>query len=157
MSLIPYRKSSSCVPAARGGLDEFDRIFDGFFRNALTNLAAPAPSVTQMLVKMDIAETEKAYHVKTELPGLEQKDVELTLEDGILTVSGEKRSESEEEGKTFHRVERSYGRFSRAVQLPGDADEKSIKAHMKHGVLEIEIGKIESARKKAQRIDIKSA
>lgn len=154
MSLIPFHRKH--IPAARAGFDEFDRLFDGFFRNALTNLSAAAPSVTDLAVRMDISETANAYHIKADLPGIDEKDVELTLDDGVLTLSGEKQSEKEDDGKTFHRVERSYGRFVRSLQLPGDADGKAVRAQMKNGVLEIEIGKLEAVQKKPQRIDVKS-
>lgn len=156
MSLVPFHRTKA-TPAPRTGFDDFDRLFDGLFRNALSNMTVAAPAVTDLAVRLDVSETDKAYHIRADLPGLADKDIELTVQDGILTLSGEKQNEKEEDGKTFHRVERSYGRFSRSLQLPADADESKIAASMKHGVLDIEIGKAASMAKQPQRIDIKSS
>lgn len=156
MSLVPFRKSYQTSPSYSTGFTEFDRLFDGMFRNALTNLAVPSPSLTDLSVRMDVSETDTAYIVKAELPGVEEKDVEVTLDDGILTIAGEKHAEKEEDGKTFHRVERSYGSFRRSLSLPADADENAISAQVKHGVLKIEIGKAKEPAKTARKIDIKT-
>jgi HSP20 family protein len=155
MSLIPFQIARQPAPPRRNGrYDHFDRLFDNFFNNALTNIgAAPGDAV----VRIDISETPASYLVKAELPGIEEKDVSLTVEDSVLTLSGEKHSETEEEGKTFHRVERSYGSFRRALQLPLDADEESVTANMKNGVLTVEIAKTKDAPKKEKKIDIQSA
>jgi len=157
MALVPMKNGRSQTPAYRGGMDDFDRVFDNFFRNALTNLTSEGPSVTGMSVRMDVSETDKAYHIKADLPGLNEKDIELTFDDGMLKLSGEKETEQVEDGKTIHRVERSYGRFTRSLQLPADADASKIKAQMKNGVLEIDISKQPHAAKKSQRIAIRSA
>ena len=156
MSIVPYKRTPRNTVSARSGYDDFDRIFDNLFKNALTNMAVTSPSVTDLSLKLDISETEKAYYVHAELPGVEEKNVDIEVNDGVLTVSGEKQSQSEEEGKTFHRVERSYGSFKRAMQLPADADEDKIKARMKNGVLEIEIEKQKEAQKKTRKIEVKS-
>lgn len=153
MSLVPFRKTQQGLLA--GGFDDFDRVFDNFFKNALTNLSVPAVAAGDVALRMNVSESENAYHVEAELPGVDEKDVELTLKDGILTLSGEKQSESETKDKKFHRIERTYGSFRRSLQLPADADENGVEAHMKDGVLAIEIGKIKEAQKEAKRIDIK--
>jgi HSP20 family protein len=155
MAIIPYRARRESTPAAYNtGFDPFDRLFDNLFSNALSNLSGRMPSVTDAALRMDISETEKAYLVKAELPGVEEKDINVTLDDGMLTISGEKRQESEEEGRTFHRVERSYGSFSRSLTLPADVDEDGIRARMKDGVLEVEIARKPEAKGKARRIDV---
>lgn len=138
-------------------LDDMDRVFDNFFRNALTNIHMPVGSLTDMAVKINISETDKAYTLTADLPGLEQKDVELSVEDGVLTLSGEKSQEKEDDGKTFHRVERTYGKFARTLQLPADADLSGISATMKNGVLEVVIAKLAKPEKQRQRIDIQTA
>ncbi len=155
MSLVPFSRRSR-APVFSTGFEEFDRMFDGLLRNALTNISVPAASLTDMAVRMDVGETETAYHVRTDLPGVEDKDVEITLTDGILTIAGEKKQETEEEGKTFHRIERSYGSFRRTLSLPADASENDIKASMKNGVLEIEIGKAKQPEKTVKKINIQS-
>lgn len=134
--------------------DEMDRVFDNFFRNAMTNIHLPVASVTDMAVKINISETDKAYTISADLPGLEKKDVVLTVNDGVLTLSGEKQQEVEEEGKTFHRIERHYGRFNRSLQLPADASADDISATMKNGVLTVIVSKIAAPAKTEKRIDI---
>lgn len=159
MTIIPYRHvRASSLPAARygAGFTDIDRVFDNFFRNALTNLSGPSSSLGALSLSLDVSETDKSYTIKADLPGLEEKDVSVTLDDGVLTISGEKVQEKEEEGKTFHRTERSYGSFRRALTLPADADETGITAQMKNGVLEIEIAKTVEAPKTAKRIDVKA-
>ncbi|QQG36917.1 MAG: Hsp20/alpha crystallin family protein [Micavibrio aeruginosavorus] len=149
---LPHRSASL---SRWGSLDDMDRVFDNFFRNALTNVHIPVGSLTDIAVKINISETDKDYTVTADLPGLEQKDVSLTLNEGILTVSGEKQQETEEEGRAFHRVERSYGRFSRSLQLPSDVDESAIEATMKNGVLSVLIKKLAKPEKTEKRIEIR--
>ncbi len=154
MSLVPFRKSYT--PAYRGTFDDFDRLFEGFFRNALTNVAAAGPSLTDLALQLDAGETEKAYIIHADLPGIAEKDLDVTLEDGVLTIAGEKKSETEEDGKSWHRVERSYGSFRRALALPADADENGVSATVKDGVLKIVIAKKPQPQKTARRIDVKT-
>ena len=102
-NLVPLPHRAHGI-ASWNSLDDMDRVFDNFFRNALTNIHMPVGSLTDMAVKINISETDKAYTLTADLPGLEQKDVELSVEDGVLTLSGEKLQETEEDGKTLHRV-----------------------------------------------------
>ena len=97
---------------------------------------------------VDIVETEKEYLVKAELPEVKKEDVNLTVENGVLTVQGERKQEKEENGKKFHRVERSYGFFERSFSLPDNADETNISAEFKEGVLNIHLAKSEKAKPK---------
>lgn len=154
MSLVQFRKQNTS-PAFSVGFPDLDRMFDSMFRNALTNIASPGSSVTDLAVRMDVSETESSYLIKADLPGMEEKAINVTLDNGVLSISGEKQSENEEEGKTYHRIERSYGTFRRVLSLPADADENGINAHMENGVLHIEIGKTKQAEKTAKRIDVK--
>ena len=154
--MVPQTPRSGIAPRW-GSFDDLDRVFDNFFRNAMTNIHLPVGSLSDIAVKMNISETDKEYTVTAELPGLERADVELAIEDGVLKLSGEKQQESEEEGKTFHRIERSYGRFSRTLQLPDDAAEDQVKATMKNGVLSVAIGKRAMPEKAKKTINIASA
>lgn len=156
MSILAYRKERPSTSALRGGFNDFDRMFDSMFRNALTNLSASGGTVTDLALRLDVSETPVAYLVHAELPGVEEKDIEVTLDDGLLTISGSKNTETEEDGKTFHRVERSYGSFRRTLALPADADENGIRARMKNGVLSVEIAKTKQSEKSAKRIEIES-
>ena len=89
-----------------------------------------------------------------ELPGVAEKDIDVTLHDRVLGIKGEKRTEKKEEGKSFYFSERSYGTFQRSFRLPEDANDKSIEATFKDGVLNIKIGKTAALEDKAERIKI---
>ena len=102
---------------------------------------------------VDIEENENGYLIKADLPGLSKDDVHVTLENGVLSISGERKQEKEEKDKKYHRVERVYGRFVRSFTLPEDADPDQISAQFKDGVLEVRIGKSEAVKPK--RIEIK--
>lgn len=91
---------------------------------------------------VDVAEEDKAYLVTAELPEVKKEDMKVTVENGVLTISGERKKEKEEkEGVRYHRIERCYGSFLRSFTLPEDADPASVKATMKDGVLKIRIEK----------------
>ncbi len=150
--LVPFSRRNSYVGRS---FSDFDRMFNNLFQNAMSNLASPAGGFGDLSVRLDVAETETAYALTAELPGIDEKEIELTVNDGVLTLKGERRSDKEEEGKTWHRVERTYGRFSRVLQLPADADENAVTAFMRNGVLHIDIGKTKEAAKISKRIDIK--
>ena len=104
---------------------------------------------------LDVQETDKEYIVKTDLPDVRKEDLKVDLKDGVLTVEGERKQEKEEKGKTFHRIERSYGKCVRRLALPTDIDEQKIGAEFKDGVLNIHLPKTASA--KPRSIDIKVA
>lgn len=111
-------------------------------------------TVAQWAPLVDIAEDEKGYTVKAELPEVKKEDVKVTVENGVLTVSGERRFEKEEKGKKFHRVERSYGSFVRSFSLPDDADDAQVKAEFKEGVLHVHVGKHENARPRTIEVKV---
>lgn len=100
----------------------------------------------------DISETDEAYHIKAEIPGVNKEDVKVTLQDGMLTISGERRQEKEEKNKKFHCIERSYGSFVRSFGMPEDAEESSIKAEFKDGMLNVTLAK--SGKPKARATEI---
>jgi len=95
---------------------------------------------------VDIVEDDRAYLVTAELPGIRKEDVHLTLEDGVLTITGERKQEHEEKTRKFHRVERAYGSFSRSFALPENVDAEKIEARFRDGVLAVAVAKSESAR-----------
>jgi HSP20 family protein len=111
--------------------------------------AALAPSI-------DVSETESELRIEADLPGVEEKDVDVTVADNILTIKGEKRAEKEETKKNFHVVERSYGSFSRSLTLPFAADPSKAKATFKNGVLSITLPKPPEVKAKAKKIAIGS-
>ncbi len=101
---------------------------------------------------MDISETDKEFLVTVELPGMKKEDINLSIDNNVLTIEGERKSEKEEKGKTFHRIERSYGKFYRSVTLPKKVDEENIKASFKDGLLNITLPKVE--KEKVKNIEI---
>jgi HSP20 family protein len=109
--------------------------------------------------KIDIAETKDAIDLTAELPGVGEKDVDVTLADGMLTIRGEKKTERDERNKdkNWHVVERSYGSFSRAIPLPFDPDPAKVEAMFDKGVLHIHLPKPAEMAKKQQKIEIKKA
>ena len=127
---------------------EIDRLFDGVSRN-IPGFA------TTVMPSMDISETDKTIEITAELPGLEKKDVELNVADNLLTIRGEKKNEREEKNKDYHLVERSYGSFSRSVELPSGVKAEDIAAEIANGVLKVTVQK--PVPKQAKQIEIKTA
>lgn len=111
------------------------------------------PAEYQWAPTADISETDKEYLVKADLPGVKREDVRITLENGIITIAGERRQSKDEKSEKTHRVESFYGTFSRSFTVPEDADAQSVKAESKDGVLYLHIPKIK--REKAKPIEIK--
>ncbi|HEU4579457.1 MAG TPA: Hsp20/alpha crystallin family protein [Polyangiaceae bacterium] len=106
-----------------------------------------APSV-------DIAETPEAFEIKAELPDVKKEDVKVTVEEGQLRISGERKQEREEKGKKFHRVERSYGSFMRSFSLPENVDDTKLTAEYKDGMLNVRLPKTEKAKPKAIAVKV---
>jgi HSP20 family protein len=104
---------------------------------------------------VDVSETDNEYTIKAEIPEVKKEDVKVTLQDGELTIQGERKQEKEEKGKRYHRIERSYGSFLRSFSLPVNVDESKAKAEFKDGVLTLTLPKSEQAKPKA--IDVKVA
>jgi HSP20 family protein len=129
---------------------EIDRLFEGVTRN-IPGLA----TTTTTMPSMDISETDKVIEITAELPGLEKKDVELNIADNLLTIRGEKKNEREEKNKDYHLVERSYGSFSRSVELPAGVKFEDITAEIANGVLKVTVPK--PVPKQTKQIEIKSA
>ena len=96
----------------------------------------------------DITEDDKEYLIKLELPEVKTEDVKVTVENGVLTISGERKFEKEEKNKKYHRVERAYGSFMRRFTLPDDADTEKVKAELKGGILRVHLPKSEKAKPK---------
>jgi HSP20 family protein len=108
-------------------------------------------------LRLDVKEDEKAFYVTADLPGLSEKEVEVTFDDGVLTIRGEKKIEREDKGDTWHIVERSCGSFARQLRLPTNIDAGGIEAKVDKGVLSIELPKQADEKKAAKKIDVKKA
>lgn len=105
--------------------------------------------------RVDIAETDKEFIINAEIPDVKKEDVKVMVDNGILTIRGERKQEKEEKGKKFHRVERFYGSFSRSFTLPNNVDESKIEASFKDGMLNLTVPKIEETKPKAIDVKIK--
>jgi len=103
---------------------------------------------------VDISETDAEYLIKAEVPEVDRKDVKVTVQDGVLTIRGERRQEKEEKGKRFHRIERSYGSFARSFTLPEDVEDAKLKAEFKDGILIVHLPKSETRKRKSVDIQI---
>jgi HSP20 family protein len=109
----------------------------------------------RMFPNVDIVEQENGYAIKADLPGLSKDEIKVNIEDGVLTVSGEKKSEFEKKEKdSYYHLERSYGKFARSFSLPTHVDNKNIEAHYTNGVLEIHLRKTEEAKPKAIEVKV---
>jgi HSP20 family protein len=107
--------------------------------------------------ELNQSEDDKAYSISIELPGMDEKDVDVTLSGRLLTIRGEKKLDDTEEGKDFYRRERVYGTFRRTLELPGEVDESQIEASFRKGVLKIELPKTKEAQAKIRHIQVKAA
>jgi len=154
--LAPWHHGKSAGTPALSDLHrEVDRVFDNFWSNfGAPSLFGDSGGVLGVDLKVDTSEDDKAYHVTAELPGMSEKDVEVTFADNTLTISGEKKEEKEVREKDYHRRERSFGSFRRSFTLPAEVDEEKISAAFKDGVMTIELPKSKTARKQAKKITI---
>lgn len=138
--------------------DEMERWFGDFFnRPMFSPMWMPhfrLPGMQQLTPSIDVFEEADVVVIKAELPGIEKEDVEIDLSGDLLTISGEKKVQEKVEKKDYHRVERSYGSFTRSLRLPAEVLPEQAKALFKDGVLEIRIPKSEAARKKKRKIEI---
>ena len=135
--------------------DMSERLNRVFSRPSVRSNGKENLTVADWMPIVDISETEAEYLIKAELPDVKKEDVKVTVENGVLTLQGERRQEKEEKGKRFHRVERSYGSFARSFSLPESVDDAGVKAEYKDGVLNLHLPKSEKVKPKA--IDVKVA
>jgi HSP20 family protein len=131
-----------------------DRLNRMFARPATRTNGKETMIVADWTPTVDISETEAEYQIKAEIPDVKKEDVKVTLEDGVLTIQGERKQEKEEKGKKYHRIERSYGSFVRSFSLPDVIDEERVKADFKDGVLNLHLPKSEKAKPKAIEVKV---
>lgn len=145
--------------------ETMDRLFDDFFNNTVGWSVGQQPmdqtgALSLLTPQVDISETDEAYKLLVDLPGVDSKDIELSADEESLTIRAEKQreaSDSDDDGARLHRVERSFGRFERMLTLPVDADTENISAKYTNGVLEVSVPRrkdIEQTR--GRRIEIES-
>jgi HSP20 family protein len=126
---------------------DIDRVFDAFFGSRMAN-----GTTRRWVPAMDLVETDDHLVLRADLPGLDKEDVEIEVKDGVLTISGERRTEHEDSADGYHRVERAYGRFSRSLSLPQGIDADQAQADFEKGVLEVRIPK--PAERQPHRVQI---
>jgi len=115
-----------------------------------------ALSIADWAPTCNVSETAEEYRIEAELPGVKQDDFEVKVDDGVLTLKGERSEEKEEKGKKYHRVESSYGSFMRSFTLPADANEDKVEAEYKDGLLKVRIPRTAPKESKARTVEIKS-
>jgi HSP20 family protein len=148
MAGIVQRPSRLFDVMRSGLLDTLDRWFD--------ELRLPEFASEKFIVPaFDVSETDEHIIVKADLPGVDVKDIDISIVGNVLTVKGEKKQEKEEKGESYHRIERSYGRFSRSISLPAEVNPEAVEAVYKDGVLKLTIPKAEKSKPK--KIEIKTA
>lgn len=161
-SVTPARPFRPGFLTGNGGVDPFrslhrqmDRLFEDFSRELHWPRLEDATGMTMPLV--DVAETDDGLTVTAELPGMEEKDIEVDLTNNILTVKGEKKSETEEKKADFHFRERSYGSFSRSIPLPFEVNPDAVEAGFAKGVLTITLPRPPESKRTTRRIKVKPA
>ena len=113
-----------------------------------------ALTVAEWAPLVDITEDDKEYLIKAELPEVKKEDIKLTVDEDVLTITGERKYEKEEKGKKYHRVERAYGSFMRSFTLPEDADGSKVSADCKDGLLKVHLPKSERAKPKSIEVKV---
>ena len=137
---------------------EIDRVFTDFSRGAHHPLAARnGNGAARLMPSVDIIETDGTLEVTAELPGVDEKDIEVTLSEKVLTIKGEKKAETEKEDENYHVVERSYGSFQRSLNVPFDASADEISAKFEKGVLKITLPKPPEVEARTKKIPVHSA
>lgn len=145
MTLMRYRpqtEANELLPR------RFTDLLDEFFDDAFSSV----PAADNFIPKLDVSEDENQFHIEAQLPGMTKDDISVDLENGRLTISGERQEEDEKKDRKYHRVETSYGSFTRSLQLPENVDEESVKAKFENGVLNISVDKQED--KVSKKIEI---
>jgi HSP20 family protein len=153
--LLPSFTDTLIEPLARLR-NEVDRLFDDFPARwspmPFSRLASALP-----MPAVDVTETDKAYKLSVEVPGMDASDIQVEVDDDMIVISGEKREEREEQEKNYSYSERSYGAFERRIELPAGSDPQDIKAKVRNGVLQLTLTKSQKAVENKRRIEIEGA
>ncbi|PKN75308.1 MAG: molecular chaperone [Deltaproteobacteria bacterium HGW-Deltaproteobacteria-10] len=137
---------------------DMNSLFDDFFRGFdITPHGFYSSHPTSFMPSVDVKESEKEFIIKAELPGMEEKEIEVMVTDDAVTIKGEKKEEKEDKGKNYYFMERSYGSFHRTISLDADIESGKAEASYKNGVLSITIPKSQTTKAKGTKVSIKSA
>lgn len=134
---------------------EIDRVFDDFTHGDHWPFHTTQAKDGQLPLLADVSETDKEIEVVAELPGVEEKDIDVSLADDRLTIKGEKKSESEKKEKGYQLIERSYGSFERSMRLPCEVESDKVRAEFKNGVLKVTLPKLPGLETKTKKIPVK--
>src|SRR3984893_16120352 len=149
-TLITWNQLREMEEAAQ---NRFNRVLGGF-PSRIGSGETQSLTVADWSPEVDISEDDRGYLLKADLPEMKKDDVRGTIEDGILSVSGERRSEKEDQKRKFHRIERSFGNFRRSFTLPEDADSTKVTAEFRDGVLKVHLPTTTKARSNALEVKV---
>ena len=158
MAIVPRKRSEERSLAERTPdpfsylRNQVNRVFDDFWGESW--LAPSREMAAGFWPQVDVTETDKEIKVSAEIPGVESKDIDVSVEEGMLTIKGKKKYEREEKEKDQYRMERSYGSFERAIELPAEVDESKAKAEFKKGVLRLTLPKRPGAPSRRKKIPV---
>jgi HSP20 family protein len=158
--LIPRKQNDRMEIESRGDDSiyslqrEMNRLFDDFFTNPF-GLSTFSEVENRFYPRVDLMESEKDITVTADIPGMDEKDIDVSVANGVLTISGEKSTEKTDKSGTYHRMERSYGSFRRDIELPEDVEVDKAEAVFSKGVLTITLPKPENAVNRSKKIAVK--
>ena len=132
--------------------DRIDRLLAS--RNVPSAGRDEAMALVDWAPAIDVMETNEEFQIRAELPGVEKKDVKLSVENGVLLISGHREQEKEEKGKRYHKIERAYGNFARSFTVPETVDAEKVTAEFKNGLLTVRLPKSEKARPKSIEVKV---
>jgi len=164
--LVPkFGRNRDNVPVRRGGYDPFrdfqrevNRLFDDFFTDfpVATRWGEREPATAAFSPRIDVSESDTEVKVAAELPGMDEKDITVELDEAAVTIRGERKEEKEDKGESWYRREQSYGSFRRVIPLPSSVDGEKAKARFKKGVLTVTVPKLEPEEARRKTIAIES-
>ncbi|MBI1370492.1 MAG: Hsp20 family protein [Planctomycetes bacterium] len=163
--LIPWGRDRNEVARQQGDGDnpllnlqrDINRVFDDFWSRFDRSVGVSNGLLSVTGPRTDVTETDEAVDVSVELPGMDEKDIDVSLSDDVLTIRGEKKAEREEKKKGYYLAERSYGSFYRSIPLPPGVDSGKAEAQFKKGVLTVTLPKTPEAQAKVRKIEVKAS
>ncbi|MCB1143292.1 MAG: Hsp20/alpha crystallin family protein [Leptospiraceae bacterium] len=162
-NLIPWNSKKKSTEVSHPYRDPFyelhrdmNQLFQSFFQD--WNISDPysETSMGRFAPRINVSETDKEIRIEAELPGIDEKEIDVQLKDDVLIIKGEKKSEQKEERENYYVMESSYGSFYRSIQLPDEIDKNKIDAHFKNGIMKITIPKLETASNSQKKIPIRT-
>lgn len=137
---------------------EMDRLFESLWNDGFSSsLLSRDWPLTDVMPQLDVTEDDKSFSIKVDLPGMDEKDVDVTLSDRLITIRGKKEEDEETREKDYYRRERTYGSFRRSIEIPAAVDASKIDASFRKGVLTINLPKTREAQEKVKHIEVKAA